>query len=388
MHPKTLFFLKYYMRLGFLSAVILLPSLSRGQFGLSLSELPPFSPINNVAITLPDSSLSYNFMTTGHLFGSHENRNSIYPAASFLSNIDMINSHTPTVFITIGDIIRSATDSLAIQAWQITGRKLNVPVYNAPGNHDLDDGVVAYGKAFGRDQSSFFIRNDFFLLLNTEYLLEGKTAKIKSFIDLETKKATKRAKPVRHLFVFSHRMLAPLCSNDLASLDAYSNDPISDKVNKEDACEIFEKLLEIPRTGEYWHFSGDVGTHWSVPALYGFDVQHHCHLLATGVGDAPEDRIAKVSVSPEGKVTAEVLSLSPTGMTQPATDFTATFWEKNKKQKQLDRVTSKNGILAQFRKVSFWGGVGTGVLLSLLGLFLFRGFFKNVRLTLNWKKEK
>ena len=94
-------------------------------------------------------------MTTGHLYGAHENQNSIYPAASFLANTDMINGQSPTVFIATGDIVRSAKDSLATQAWKAAGSMLKAPIYNAPGNHDLDD-PAAYRKAFGSDQSSFF----------------------------------------------------------------------------------------------------------------------------------------------------------------------------------------------------------------------------------------
>ncbi len=367
---------KRYFLVALLGATVLLPSFAKAQFDLSFFEFPPRSPINNAAITLPDSGWSYNFMTTGHLFGAHENRNSIYPAASFLANVDMINGQSPTVFIATGDIVRSAKDSLATQGWRTAGQLLKAPIYNAPGNHDLDD-EQAYKKAFGSLQSSFFIRDDLFVLLNSEFLKEGKAEKLNSFIAREAEKATKRVQPVRHLFVFSHRMLAPLCNPDLSALDALANEPFSGKVSPEEACEIFKALKAIPHTGEFWNFSGDVGTHWSVPALYGFDELNECHVLATGVGDTDEDRVAKVTVSYDGKVTAEVLPLFPEGRTQPAEDFTASFWQKSRGVEQVDETTSENWMLAQFRKASFWGGVGSGIVLSLVGFLLLRRFRRN-----------
>ena len=75
-----------------------------------------------------------------------------------------------------------------------------------------------------------------------------------SFIQRETDKAAKRVQPVRHLFLFSHRMLAPLCNADLAYMDDLANESFRDKVNVEDVCEVYHAVAKIPHKGEFWSF--------------------------------------------------------------------------------------------------------------------------------------
>lgn len=352
---------------------LFLPRIGMTQFDLSFFETPPRSPINQAGITLPDSGWSYSFMATGHLYGSHENQNSIFPSSSFLGNSDMINGQSPSIIISLGDMVRSSKNELAIQAWKSAGKLFKAPIFNAPGNHDLDD-RQAYRKAFGTNQSAFFIRDDLFLLIDTEYLREENAEKLKSFIDRESDKAAKRTQAVRHLFVCSHRMLAPLCNPELASMDELANEPFRDKVNVDEACEIFKALAKIPHTGEFWNLAGDVGTHWSVPALYGFDEKTQCHTLACGVGDTPNDRMARINIAYNGKITAEVIPLFPGGKPQSATTFTPEFWKSEKDGNDVEKTGLGNTLLSQFGKKSFWLGIILGALFVAGIILLMRKF--------------
>ena len=355
-----------YSPLFFLLFLVLFSPIAKAQLDLSFFELPDRSKFNQMVILKPDSGWSYTFLTAGHLYGAHENERSIYPAASLLANMDMINGQAPAAFIALGDIVRSAKDQASIQGWQTVGKLFRAPIFNAPGNHDLDD-REAYRKAYGNTQSSFFIRDDLFLLIDTEFLREGKEDKVKSFIEQQVTKVKNRVQPVRHLFVFSHRLLAPLCSDNLKEIDGLANETFSDKVDAEKTCEIYRLLAAIPHQGEHWHFSGDVGTHWSVPGVYGFDEANKCHVLAAGLGDTDRDMIGRINVAFNGKITAEFLPLAPGKSTLSAKDVTPAYWEQ---QGQEVEEASGDGLWAKISSLpsnkGFWAGMGLMLVLSVL----------------------
>ena len=352
--------------LSFLLFLLLFSPFAKAQLDLSFFELPDRSRFNQMALLKPDSGWSYTFLAAGHLYGAHENERSIYPAASLLANMDMINGQAPSAFIALGDIVRSAKDQAAIQGWQTVGKLFRTPIFNAPGNHDLDD-REAYRKAYGNTQSSFFIRDDLFLIIDTEFLREGKEDKVRSFIEEQITKVKSRVQSVRHLFVFSHRLLAPVCSDDLKALDGLANETFSDKVDTEKACEVYRSLADIPHQGEHWHFSGDVGTHWSVPGVYGFDSENNCHVLAAGLGDTDRDMIARINVAFNGKITAELIPLAPGKNTLSAKDVTPEYWEK---QGQEVEGGSDEGLWSKISSLpsnkGFWIGMGLMLLLSAL----------------------
>lgn len=65
------------------------------------------SPINGRALSIPDERPSYTFLLVGHLYGAAENHASVYPAASFLANLDLINHSGADFLVLLGDNYRS-----------------------------------------------------------------------------------------------------------------------------------------------------------------------------------------------------------------------------------------------------------------------------------------
>jgi hypothetical protein len=358
-------------------------SLLKGQ---GFFEFPPASPFNKRALTAPDSGWSYSFLAGGHLYGAHENNRSVYPAASFLGNIHRLNANPSLFLVATGDVIRSAANPAMIEAARSSFTGLNLPVFNAPGNHDLDD-RAAYEKAFAivppnglmdlpgsANQLGFFVRDDYFLILDSEYLLHKQASQILSFVARQADRLKKRAKPVRHLFVFSHRLLWALCSEKLAGAENLANEPLGDKVNKDSTCAVMDAVLALPHTGGNYWISGDVGTHFSVPVLYGYDESRNLHAIASGIGDTPNDALLKVTVNPEGKVSLGTLALTTTKW-NPVETYTLEYWakddvEEGEDKKPVDAPVYENRFVEKVKAVLsgevFWVALVMGLLLGLL----------------------
>jgi hypothetical protein len=361
--------------LALLSFVLVFSGL-RGQ---GFFDFPPASPFNKRAVTAPDSGWSYTFLAGGHLYGAHENERSVFPAASLMGNLNRLNANPTMFFVATGDILRSSKDPAIIDAAQTAFSGFTTPLFNAPGNHDLDD-RAAYEKVFGivgantffrlpgsANQFGFFVRDDFYLIMDSEYLLEGQTSQIMSFLDRELKRLKERPQTVRHVFVFSHRLLWALCIDDFAAADDLANEPLKGKVDADSACLVVDRVLGLPHTGETYWIAGDVGTHWSVPLLYGRDKSKKLTAIASGIGDTPEDALLKVTVSPEGKVTLGTLPLTNANW-NPVESYTLPYWDKN--QKSIGNSESGSGFFDKIKAAMggevFWGALGIGLVLGLV----------------------
>ncbi|MEM7035915.1 MAG: metallophosphoesterase family protein [Bacteroidota bacterium] len=340
-------------------------------------EVPAQSNFNGGFPTPPDSGWSYTIYAGGHLYGAHNNAQSIYPAASFLGNIHRLNQRPAQAFIALGDIVRDGQDSLQLQAIVQATKALKVPFYNAPGNHDIAGGD-RYLKRFGHQvgtmfqkkghdvQARFYIGDDLFLILNTEHLLSGNTDKILEFLSFEMARAKSRLNGVRHIFVFTHRLLWPVCVDAFAEMDAYLNEPLAPKVDREKTCAIFDRIAGFKPKGETYFFAGDIGADWSLPIFYDKDPDRGWHYLACGLNDSRRDALLKMEVNPEGKV---ILGTFPLGEARysPLKDYNLAHWKAHFEKSPPESTGLVGRIMGLFGKKAFWAG-------GLAGLGLMLGF--------------
>lgn len=340
---------------------------------LAFFEGPPRSPFNGSFVDLPAEGWSYSFMTGGHLYGAHANKKSLYPAASFLGNLSRINGKRPDLFVATGDILRTSRDSLMRITLKRVLKDLDAPFYNAPGNHDLID-FKAYERDFGEPQMSFYLRDDLFLILNTEPLLSNGPEFVYGYVEEQKAKAEKRSRPVRNVFVFSHRMPWTESVEELAWMDGLVNAAIHGKVPVEDAQRVVDGVAAIPHEGETWWFAGDVGTHWSVPACYGYWPEKDMHFAAAGLGDHENDALLRVTVAPDGKVSAEPFGLN--GQAFPDLEqLGEDYWKKEEPAAEASTPEPQvNRWLTVWSKKSFWFGVGLGAVAMFLLSLLLRRF--------------
>ena len=121
------------------------------------------SPINHARLNLDDASTPYTFLAAGHLYGAPD-VDSVYPASTFLANIDRINNMGARFFVALGDLYREPAH---IGSFRECIADVRFPVFNAAGNHDVMDRAL-YEEAFGRTYYSFVYGNEAFVVLDAE----------------------------------------------------------------------------------------------------------------------------------------------------------------------------------------------------------------------------
>jgi hypothetical protein len=125
--------------------------------------LAQHSPFTSVAVRQPDSAGHYRLVISGHFHGSSASRSG-YPAATLLAGLDTINALRPNVLLSTGDMFLDAEADIPRFRYALFS-KLNVPLFNAPGNHDAGR---AYTEAFGSALHVIRMGADRILLLDTE----------------------------------------------------------------------------------------------------------------------------------------------------------------------------------------------------------------------------
>jgi len=111
------------------------------------------SPINGKILEPQETQREYSFWVAGHVYGAPGSP-SVFPAASFLANIDELNQSGAKFLILTGDIIWRATPEYINNFETSVGSTVQIPIFNAVGNHDLTDREL-YETHFGRTHYDF-----------------------------------------------------------------------------------------------------------------------------------------------------------------------------------------------------------------------------------------
>lgn len=333
--------------------------------GSEWEEFPP-SPLNQkrVADSLKGD---YSFWVGGHLYGAHGNDRSQFPAASFLSFLPELNRDTSLFFVSLGDVLRDPDDKNHLKGFQKSMSALTLPAYHVIGNHDL-----LFAKELTRDNrplESFRIENDLFLFINTEDVLGGKGQPILSKMR-SIQEQLGGVSSLRQIFVFSHRLLWAFCEEGYEEVDIRSNEPLQERYNKEELCELSRIIRELGTEHSLTWFSGDVGTPWSYPLFYQKDEESGIRYVATGISDGPGDALVRVTVTDEG------LAFLPVALGSESYENIETygleFWKNLPKTEEAGKLAS---VISDKR---FWAGMLGGLICGLL-LTFFMGRKKRFR---------
>ena len=133
-----------------------------GVLWITVSASAQPSPFNGRQLVPPDSSGNYRLIISGHFHGASSNASG-YPAATLLARLDRINGLRANALLSTGDLFLNPDRDSARFAESLFQR-LEVPLYNAPGNHDRE------GSAFGDVPFPFILQmgRDRIILLDTE----------------------------------------------------------------------------------------------------------------------------------------------------------------------------------------------------------------------------
>lgn len=130
---------------------------------LAMAVLAQRSPFTNVDVRPPDSTGHYRLIISGHFHGSSASRSG-FPASTLLAGLDTIHALKPNVLLSTGDLFLDAEADIERYRSALLG-KLDVAMFNAPGNHDAGR---AYTEAFGPALRVIRLGADRVLMLDTE----------------------------------------------------------------------------------------------------------------------------------------------------------------------------------------------------------------------------
>jgi len=241
----------------------------------------------------------YSFFVAGHVYGHPETEdNDLHPP--FRSKRRFIEREPDLQFgIFTGDIVRKSSP----EAWDAVDRfvgSLPVPVFFAPGNHDMVDRGL-YESRYGQTYYSFMHQGDLFIVLDPNLDQWNISGAQLDFL----KTVLEQHRQAEHLFVFMHQILWVKREPYFKRFIPNSIMGRAKTINYWDEVESLFRLTEKP----VYLFAGDTG---AFPL--GREILYHAydniHLIASGMGGGERDNYVLVKVSEDRSVTLQVIALN------------------------------------------------------------------------------
>ncbi|MBL7983269.1 MAG: hypothetical protein JNL52_15815 [Flavobacteriales bacterium] len=267
------------------------------------------SPFTSVAVRPPDSSGHYRLVISGHFHGSSSNRSG-YPAATLLAGLDTINALRPNVLLSTGDLFLDAEADIP-RYRSVLFNRLNVPLFNAPGNHDAGP---AYSEAFGPALQVVRMGADRILILDTE----RDNGSIKGD-QLDTLRALVQGLNGR-LFIVSHR---PVWAEDDSNYSELFAGNTRSLVPGNYRTEVWPLLKDIEAPGQLFWISGSMAGRAPTSIFF----QQHTPqvtFIQSAIRDELRDALLVADIGPDG-VEWSVVSLTHSAVERPEV-YNAAWW--------------------------------------------------------------
>ncbi|MBK8339017.1 MAG: metallophosphoesterase [Flavobacteriales bacterium] len=319
------------------------------------------SSFNGLEVLPADSTGHYRILIGGHFHGESTNRSG-YPAATLLANLDTINELGASLFLSTGDLFMDPENDLP-RYQQAFFSKLNVPFFNAPGNHDgsprSDD--IASGEfdlPFDPGRESDTIWFDRVFIADTETddgsMVGDQLGRLGLLAD---------GFGMRNLFIISHRPIWAEGDPHYSDLFKGNTRSVAGTNFKEDVYPILEKIAEHAHV--YW-ISGSMGG--SAPSSIFF--QEHAKnitYIQCAIRDEPRDALLIADVYPDS-VRWSALTLTGQKLMAPE-EYDAAWWaERLGKNGEINWRLLPYLVKSTVLHRAFWWGI----LVALLLVFVVR----------------
>jgi hypothetical protein len=312
---------------------------------------------------------SISFIVSGHFHGSSSNQ-STFPAATLLAGIDTINSLKPVFLISLGDLFLDVNDVYISHYKKSLFDKLQMPIYNAVGNHDLSNGNL-YEKIYGDTYYKLSINDNLFIVLNTE-MDDGSIKGAQLYF---LKNLLENTAPMfRNIFVFSHRPVWAENNERYKRLFAGNTRTIVGKNNFEE--EIKPLFSSLAKTKNICWMSGSLA---GGPASFFYDKEPGTNItfIQTAIRDLPRDAVLQVNII-NSEVSFKGVSLTGQQL-KKIEDYTIEFWEKTVPSEEKFSFRLLPYMLTQMLlHYYFWFGFLFCLIFTLLLRYIVR----------KWKRKK
>ena len=316
------------------------------------------SPFNGRSVQGPDSTGHYRLLIGGHFHGSSSNASG-FPAATVLANLHAINATEADVLLSTGDLFLRPDRDSARYASAFFDR-LMIPLFNAPGNHDLEGHAYRIPMPLRIDMG-----RDRILLFDTERdNSDIKGDQLDALKEVE-KEATEGS--VDRLFIVSHR---PVWSE---GIERYSR-LFSGNTRSLAGCNYEAEVLPMLR-----RMAGDVEVYWISGSMAGrapaslFFQPHEKNItyIQCAVRDQLRDAMLLADVAPNG-ISWRLWSLTGEPV-EEVVMYDADWWESHQGKgeefhwRRIPYLVQKN-----LTSPVFWYGMITMFAVLLMGWLLRR----------------
>lgn len=307
------------------------------------------SPFTGRSPIAPDSTGAYRLLFGGHFHGASTNRSG-FPASTILAGIDTINALRANALFSTGDLFLDA-DADGERYMNSLFRKLEVALYNAPGNHDVEGRsyVPTYGPTYGR----LDLGVDRVLWLDTE----RDNGDILSD-QLEFFRQSLRDFRGSNIFIVAHRPLwaegdspySPLFPDNTRSLLVTNYDT-----------EVYPLLVKAAEKAKVFWISGSMAGR--APASIFFQ-EHAPNItyIQCAIRDVPRDALLVADVR-DGVVQWHGVSLTGQSL-KPVQEYDAAWWGRTMpKGEPFDPRLIPMYVQQALTSADFWYGLISGLVL-------------------------
>lgn len=316
------------------------------------------SPFTGRAPVPPDSTGAYRLLFGGHFHGASTNRSG-FPASTLLAGIDTINALHANALFSTGDLFLDA-DADADRYRSSLFSKLEVALYNAPGNHDVEG--HSYIPAFGPTYGVLDLGADRVLWLDTERD-NGNIIKDQ----LEHLRTSLADFGGSNLFIVSHRPLWAEGDSPYSPLFPDNTRSILRTNFENDVYPLLEQVAQ--RAKVYW-ISGSMAGR--APASIFFQ-EHAPNItyIQSAIRDVPRDALLVADVR-DGAVHWHGVSLTGESL-KPVAEYDADFWQRSlPKGEPFNPRLIPMYVKQTLTTTDFWYGLISGVVVLLLMRLLLR----------------
>ncbi len=289
---------------------------------------PASVSLNKLGLSSPKSQ-KFRFLVIGHGYGSTSLDDHL-PDQALLAKIPELETMNLSMLVSLGDIVHQSIaqdfDNLDYSLLS----QLSFPVFNVPGNHDVED-RAEYESRYGKTFYSFRTGSAQMVFLDTERescaIDEEQRVMLVKVIS-----AAEKNKNIQNIFIFMHKTL--FFKNDqLAELNVGRGLPnVMECYGSENFPGIMEKyILPAAQTKPIYLFAGDVGAWGNLTPYYEKRADASLTMVMTGLGDTANDSGILVTVDGES-VQMEVYSLTGQDML-PLESYSPEYWIDQAQQK-------------------------------------------------------
>jgi len=330
---------------------------------LSGGLLPAQTSLNKQSLDSTINPSDFTFIVTGHIYGDGSNQSG-YPASTFLGNLDNIKQHNPAFLWFTGDVFMDIENNYPNYRQSLFA-KVDFPLYNAVGNHDLTSNI--YQENIGDTWFSFTIGKNLFITLDTE--VDDSQIKGEQFDFFKAMLESATISEIKNVFITTHR---PIWAETNPEFEGLFSDNTRSVFGDNFVDDIQPLLVKYSKKYPIIWFSGSMG---NVPVSFFYHEVDNVTFVQTAIRNKQRDAILKVDIK-NNEIGFHTISL--TGQELNSLEFyNMSFWKDYRKPvAKFNFRLVPLYIKLMLTHRYFWYGMGL-MLLFFLGIGRVRNWSKS-----------